>query len=130
MEKETFLYEGGKIKITHMLPEVATVYVGKQSGDDLTLDANTLLVLDFGKKKVGDLIETVFLVESETDKVVSTSSSCGCTKPTVSNNQDGTQTIHVKFDSSKITNNVSKVFTFYFDAAGTKFAKFNLIINR
>lgn len=90
---------------------------------------NKKLILDFGKKNKGDLATCNFIFKSEKLKIVTTSSSCGCTNPTFRKTEnEGEQHLTIEFNPSQITNNVSKVATLYL--SNSKSISINIIINK
>lgn len=113
--------------ITNLNEGIATIY---PKNKDIEYRSFDNLVLDFGKKEKGDLTTCNFLFESSDYKITATSSSCGCTSPTFrSTENENVQHVTISFDSSKITNNVSKVATLYLNN-NKKALKFNLVINK
>lgn len=114
--------------IENLNPQLATIYPQKDNIDYTGFDTN-LLVLDFGKKKKGDLTTCNLLFKSDKYQISSTGASCGCTRPTFIKIEEGLYQITVDFDSSKIANNVSKYLTVYLNN-NTKSIKINLVINK
>lgn len=114
-------------EIVNNTPEMAIIYPVKHNEDYTGFDSN-YLVLDFGEKKKGDLIEMNMLFKSETLKVRSASSSCGCTDPTVQKIDDKTWLIVVKYDTNKVANKISKGVSI--NLSNNKSLKLNLIINK
>lgn len=128
MEDNIIKYED--ITLKNMYPQISTISVLRDKEGKLTLDEDTVILLDFGKKNIGDLVETMILFDSDKHKITDTSASCGCTSPRFQNTEDGKQVVTIKFDSNKITQNVSKAFTLYLDNKASRKIKFNLVINK
>lgn len=106
--------------LENLNPQIASIYEKPNT---------STLVLDFGKKQKGDLttIGVLYTPDSEDFKISNTGASCGCTKPTLVNNEDGTQFVNIEYASDKIANNISKSITFYLK--NKTVVKFNLIMN-
>lgn len=120
--------QGRDFSIENITPQLATIYPKNQNVPYTGFDTN-YLILDFGEKNVGDNTTCQFLFRSDTLKIISTGSSCGCTNPVFQDTEEpNKQHVTIKFDSSKVTKNVSKVFTLY--VTGNKKIEFNLIINK
>ena len=118
---------GNNFTIENINPQLATIYPQKEDSVYTGFD-NNLLVLDFGQKKKGDLTTCNLLFKSDILDINSAGASCGCTKPTFIKVEENTYQVTVAFDSSKITNNVSKYLTLYL--SNNKSIKINLVINR
>ena len=98
--------------IENLNPQIATIYPKLDNVEYNGFSLENPLILDFGKKEKGDLATCNLLFKSEKYKINSTGASCGCTRPTVSQTEDG-QLVTVNFDTNKITNNVRKVVSLY-----------------
>lgn len=87
------------------------------------------LVLDFGQKTNKDVIVATMLYTSDKEnKIRMTGAGCGCTKPSFRNISDTEQHLVIEFDSSKVTNNVSKWVTLTLE--NSKVIKINIVINK
>jgi hypothetical protein len=126
MERNTI--QGKDFTIENITPQLATLYPKNQNVEYNGFDTN-YLILDFGEKVVGDNTTCNFIFRSDKYKIISSGSSCGCTNPSFQDTEEANkQHVTIKFDSSKITKNVSKVFTLYI--TGNHKLEFNLIINK
>lgn len=106
--------------IENLNPQIAELYLKENE---------EYFVLDFGKKNKGDLTTVTFIFDSEEDKnIVMTGSSCGCTNPSFSKISKNSQHVVVQYDSSKITNNVSKWVTLTLNDRSV--VKINIVINK
>ena len=128
MEQE--IIKGLEFEIINPTPSMATIYPNKPLTAPLSLLDRNYLILDFGEKTKQDLIEISFVYKSDKFKITSTAASCGCTNPTFRNIEDGSQIVTIKFDSSKVTRNVSKSFSLYMNGTVTQKLAFQLIINK
>lgn len=122
--------KGQDFEILNELPQMGQIEVANSPTGVPTVGGHDWLILDFGQKSKGDLVELGFLFKSEKYKITSTSASCGCTNPTFQSTPDGYQFVNVKFDSSRVTKNVSKWVTLYMDGTTKQKIKINLIINK
>lgn len=122
------LIKGQEFEIINNLDKVAEIYPVNQNKEYTGFDSN-YLILDFGKKTKNDLVETNFVFKSDKYKITSTGASCGCTRPSFSNLDDGTQLVNIWFDSNKVDLNVSKIFSIKLNNDPSKVIKINLIIN-
>lgn len=118
-----------EFEIINLAPNMGTIY--KEEMVNARGEKKSYYVLDFGSKEKGDLCELPMLFKS--DKHVlkkNTSSSCGCTDPSVNPGpEENSQIVVVRFDGQKILKSgVSKVFTLYSNTLPD--LKFNLYINR
>lgn len=111
--------------IENLIPQIATIYPKytetKYNGFD-----NNILVLDFGEKKTGDLATCMLKLTGL--KLRDTGASCGCTRPTFQQDEDGNIIVTIEFDPSKISRNVSKIVYLY--TQDNKTIKINLVINK
>ena len=112
--------------IENLTPQIAEIYA-KQPNQDIDGSRN-YLVLDMGEKKKGDLTTASFRFTSNTLKITSTSASCGCTRPSYQVSGENEYVVTVDFDSNKVANNTSKVFTLYVNNQ-SRVIKFNLVMN-
>lgn len=117
-----------EFELINNTPSMAQLYPVNKNQEYTGFD-NNYLMLDFGNKQKGDLVEMNMLFKSEKYTITSASATCGCTNPSVTTNPDGTQLVVVRFDSNKITNNVSKGVSLYLNNT-SKVIKFNLVINK
>ena len=111
--------------VENLYPELATIYK-KFPEQEYTGFDNNILVLDFGKKNRGDLIECSLKFTGKI-KVTRTGASCGCTTPSFKVLENGDTVVNIVFDSFKVTNSVSKIVYVY---SGSKTLKIDLIINK
>lgn len=110
--------------IENLTPELSKIYPKHEDYDFNGFDDN-ILILDFGEKKRGDIIQTILRIKGNI-KFYRTGRSCGCTSPKLA--YDGEDTIvELRFDTNKVTQNVSEHFWLY-DYNGRQL-KINLIIN-
>jgi hypothetical protein len=117
VSKEGFMIE-------NLNPQLATIY-SKYPENGYNGFDNNILVLDFGKKNKGDLIECSLKFTGNIN-ISKTGASCGCTTPSFVKTEDG-YVVNIVFDSYKVTNSVSKIVYIY---DGNKTLKINLIINK
>ena len=122
MENTVISKEG--FMIENLDPQLATIYPKYPENGYSGFD-NNILVLDFGKKERGDLVECSLKFTGSIN-ISKTGASCGCTTPNFKKVEDG-YIVHIVFDSYKVTNSVSKVVYVY---DGYKTLKINLIINK
>ena len=123
MEENKIISKKG-FTIENLNPQIGKIYPISDTSDFTGYDRN-ILVLDFGKKKLGDLA-TVSLLFSEDFKITRTSASCGCTVPSYKVLEDGKKLVTIQFDPYKIANKISK---FVYLHNGDDTFKINLIIN-
>lgn len=123
------IIEGKDFSIENQNPTVATISLAHP---DKPLDSKNYVILDFGDdKKVGDNTVCNFLFRSKTKKITSSSASCGCTKAYFAPTEDPQmQHLTVDYNTYKISKNVSKVATYFFDNGHTEILKFNIVMNR
>ena len=121
---------GKEYTILNPTPQMARIYTTPKAPAELSVKDNYYYILDFGKKSKGDLVEITLVYDSKDYKITSTASSCGCTDPTFVNTPDGKQTVNIKFDTNRVTQNVSKAFTLYMNGGTQDKIKFQLIINK
>ncbi len=118
---------GKGFTIENQYPQIATIYpILKDT--EYTGYSNNYLVLDFGQKTAEDLLETNFIFKSNDLKIISTSASCGCTRPSFREVSPGEYLVTVSFDKTKLSQNVSKTFSLQLN--NNKSIRFNLIINK
>lgn len=115
-------------KIENLNPQLASIYPKNSDVPYTGFDKNHL-ILDFGEKVKGDLTVCIFdyIFNDNQYKIKSTGSSCGCTNPTFISTDEGNQQVKISFDTNKVANKVSKVFTLYLENGNL--IKFNLIMN-
>lgn len=114
-------------EIINNTPQMASIYPLNQDVEYTGFD-NNYLILDFGEKKVGDLVEMNMTFRSNDLTIKSTSASCGCTNPILSKIDDNSQLVVVKYDTNRVAKNISKAVTLYL--SNGKKLKFNLIMNK
>ena len=117
-------------EINNLHPQLATIYPLNTEVAYLGFKPTTnYLVLDFGKKRKGDLA-SIQLIITDID-ITGASASCGCTTPTVQKTEKGDNLVTITFNSSLIIegNPESKWVTLLVDK-GLQEIKINLIINK
>ena len=123
------IIEGKDFTIENQNPTVATISI---KYPEKPLDKNNYILLDFGDdRKVGDNTVCNLLFRSTTKKITSSSASCGCTKAYFAPTEDpNMQHLTIDYDTHKISKNVSKAATYFFDNGHTDQLKFNVVMNR
>lgn len=123
------IIQGDGYIIENLNPQIATISL---LYPDKPMNTKNAILLDFGDdRKTGDNTMCSFIIISDTKKVTTTSASCGCTKAYFQGTEDPKkQHLIVDYDTHKITKNVSKLATFFFDNGHTDFVKFNIVMNR
>lgn len=112
--------------IENLNPQIATIYPKFPNNEYSGFDSN-ILILDFGKKNKGELATASLKFSGKKLNITGSSSSCGCTNPTIQKVGDET-IVTVQYDPNKIAQNISKAVYIIFD--GVKQLKINLIINK
>lgn len=111
-------------------PNAAKLYLKDENESYEPGSFNNWIVLDFGNKQKGDNVEISFIFKSDKHTISSAGASCGCTTPTVTKINDTEQQVAVRFDTNRITRNVSKWVTLYLNRNTNESVKINLVINK
>lgn len=120
---------GKEITIENLTPQVAKIY-RKDENRIATLLYPDSLVLDMGNKTKNDILDTSIKITGPKGfKILSSSSSCGCTDPSFKKSEDEEDTYigKISFSPSKLSNGaITKSFSYQTSLGKIAFA---LIIN-
>lgn len=111
MEENILL--GKEVVIENLTPQVGKIYQ-KDKNRDLTCIYPDVIVLDYGDKTSKDILDCSFKFKGKF-RINSTSTGCGCTKPSFIKSEDEEDTYFAKisFDPKKLgTGPITKPFTF------------------